>query len=102
MLALIFFLASTAPSLVPRSWLFQEIVSGVSLSIGYELGSALSAGVRKVIRSEPHLETKRIAWRILAVSTVVIGALALFWGAKWQQDVRSHMEWSSSRSSSGR
>ncbi|MGI9643023.1 MAG: alpha/beta hydrolase [Acidimicrobiia bacterium] len=89
--ALVFFLASTTPSLVPRSWLFQGIVSGVSVAIGYGLGSAVSAGIRKVRNDEPSAHAKKNAWRVLLAASIVIGAAALFLGAEWQQDVRSLM-----------
>lgn len=89
---LVFFFMSMTPSLVPRSWLFQAVVMGVSVVIGYGIGSAISAGIRKLRKDEPGRRTKRIAWWILAGSALIVGALGLWWGAEWQQDVRQLME----------
>jgi uncharacterized membrane protein len=90
--ALVLFCLSMTPSLVPRSWLFQGAVSGVSVAIGYGLGSALSAGIRKVLKTEPSPAAKRRAWWILLGSGVVAGGLFLWFGAMWQDDVRALME----------
>lgn len=79
------------PSLVPRTALFQGVVSGVSLVSGYGIGSALSAGIRKVRSGEPSAHLKRIAWWVLLGSTVVVAPLALWWGTEWQQDLRRLM-----------
>ena len=46
--ALVFFCLSMTPSLLPRAAIMQGVVSGVAVAIGYGLGSALSALIRKV------------------------------------------------------
>ena len=51
--ALIFFIVSVSPSLLPRGALFQGILSGISITIGYGLGSAVSAIARKFDPPEP-------------------------------------------------
>src|SRR5262245_36568541 len=35
---LLFWLASTTPTLIPRPWLFQALISGFALAIGYGIG----------------------------------------------------------------
>ena len=50
---LVLFCLSMTPSLVPRLWLFQGTVSGISVAVGYGVGSAASAGVRKLLPREP-------------------------------------------------
>ena len=89
--AVVLFCLSMSPSLVPRSWVFQAAVGGVSAVIGYGLGSAMSSGIRKLIRREPSARTKRIAWWVLAGATLVFGSLAFAWGHEWQQDLRRLM-----------
>jgi uncharacterized membrane protein len=89
--ALVFFCLSMTPSLLPRGVLLQGILSGVTAVIGYGLGSALSAGIRKVIPSEPGRDVKRIAWWVLLGATVVLVPLFLTLGRSWQEDVRKLM-----------
>src|SRR6266550_2318292 len=45
--ALVFFCLSLTPSLLPRGDILQGVLSGVTVVIGYGVGSAVSAGVRK-------------------------------------------------------
>ena len=90
--ALVLFCLSMTPSLVPRAWLFQGAVSGVSVAIGYGVGSAVSAVIRKLVKREPSPVFKRRAWWVLAGSTLVMGALFLYFGWAWQEDVRQLME----------
>jgi len=90
--ALVFFAFSMTPSLVPRSWILQGAVSGVSLAIGYGIGSLASSGIRMIIPREPSTAWKRRAWWILLGSTILLGGLSLYLGAQWQRDVRRLME----------
>jgi len=90
--ALVFFCLSMTPSLLPREVLMQGVVSGVAAAIGYGIGSLLSSGLRKVIRSEPSATFKSRAWWLLAGSALVMGGLWLYFGSAWQEDVRRLME----------
>lgn len=89
--ALIFFCFSMLPSLLPRPWVFQAVVSGVSLAVGYGIGTLISAAIRWSINDEIRLPEKvRFwAWRLLAF----IGPLAaigyFYFGAVWQENVRT-------------
>lgn len=89
--ATLFFAASLAPSLLPRSPLFQGVVSGLSLVAGYACGNAgawLWAFFGLPMASGP---TGRV---LLGVTAGVSGALALtaLWLASgWQNAVRSVM-----------
>ena len=89
--ALGFFCLSLTPSLLPRSPLFQGLVSGASTAIGYGLGSAISAGIRQISRQEPSQRSKRIAWRLLLGGSVLFLGIFAWYGAQWQEDVRSLM-----------
>jgi len=96
--ALVFFCLSLTPSLVPRLWYLQATVSGISLAVGYGVGSAGSAAVRKLVDREPSPTFKRRAWWALLGSTVVVGGLFLVFGAEWQAEVRRLMDMEQLRS----
>jgi uncharacterized membrane protein len=88
---LVLFCLSMTPSLVPRLWLFQGTVSGISVAVGYGLGSAASSGLRKLLPREPTPTVKRNAWWVLLGSTLMMGGLFLYYGSEWQQQVRRAM-----------
>jgi uncharacterized membrane protein len=89
--ALVFFCLSLTPSLLPRTGLLQGAISGITAVIGYGLGSALSALIRKVIPREPEARTKRIAWWTLLGATIVLVPTFLWLGRNWQQRLRDLM-----------
>jgi uncharacterized membrane protein len=86
---LVFWLQSVTPTLIPRSWLTQALVSGVCLAIGYGIGAVaghvISAILSRTRRDRSPLQG-RAAWIVLGVCW----AVALCWGSAlwlgWQQD----------------
>jgi uncharacterized membrane protein len=46
----VYFLISMSPSLLPRTWYYQGIISGLCAALGYAIGVLLSWVVRKVAR----------------------------------------------------
>ncbi|MCB9839835.1 alpha/beta-hydrolase family protein [Candidatus Nomurabacteria bacterium] len=86
--ALIFFLLSLLPSLLPRPWLYQGLISGVSIAIGYGLGVLTSKIVRWFLEGEIPENTKNIAWKILVIAGPILTITFLFLGASWQNQVR--------------
>lgn len=88
-LALLFYWISLTPSLIPRSWVFQGVITGLSAAIGYGLGvlmhwTFVKAGVR--IRWPDR--TRRIAWWVLGGAGVVVVPAAVVFGGHWQAQVR--------------
>ena len=90
--ALVFFCLSLTPSLLPRVALLQGAVAGITMVIGYGLGSAVSSLIRKIIKREPSTDVKRIAWWVLVAATVILVPLFLYLGGRWQDQVRGLME----------
>ncbi|MVU77546.1 hypothetical protein GPX89_09875 [Nocardia sp. ET3-3] len=94
--ALFFFAWSLSPSLLPRDWIFQGIVSGVTSVTGYGVGLLLAFPVRRWVaprfswwRLRRRFElSSEIVVAILAVSTVISTLLA---AADWQRDVDALM-----------
>ncbi|WP_433364565.1 alpha/beta hydrolase [Actinoplanes sp. CA-142083] len=89
--ALLFFCASLTPSLLPRSWYLQGIVSGLTAAIGYGLGATLGALVRLAWRRRFPRAT-RVAWWVLLVVAPLAGLLMLALGTKWQQELRGRLD----------
>jgi uncharacterized membrane protein len=89
-----FLCMSLTPSLLPRTWLIQGLVSGFSATTGYGIGSAAGFVVaepvrrwRRLRRLMPGRRLRRSAWQVLAIIAVpAVGAL-LYQGSRWQRDL---------------
>jgi uncharacterized membrane protein len=89
--AVSFYCSALTPSLLPRSWLLQGVVSGLAAAIGYGIGASLGALVRMVV----HRRYPRAAlWfrRLLWPYAVILGLVFLALGTKWQQELRARLE----------
>ena len=89
--ALVFFLISLTPSLLPRHPLFQGLVGGVAAAIGYGVGSAISAITRRFV-DEPAPRIKRFAWWGLLGASIVLVPLGFALASDSQNTVRTLME----------
>lgn len=88
-LGTLFYCFSLMPSLLPRPWLFQGIVSGISLAIGYGIGTGLSSLIRWLFQRELPASVKESAWRALAIIAPAFALLYLWLGFGWQNEVRA-------------
>lgn len=87
--ALVFFTWSMTPSLLPRVWYLQGVATGISLAMGYAIGTLVAWTVRKCgVEPQWSERTKIIAWRTMAVVAVIAVPLFLILGARWQRIVR--------------
>lgn len=91
LLGTVLFAMSLTPSLVPRPFMLQVVVSGVALAAGYGVG----VGVRWVwdFMELPHLP-ERVGWfvkLVLAIISLGIAVVFLANTAEWQNSVRSLM-----------
>jgi uncharacterized membrane protein len=91
LLGTLFFAFSLSPSLLPRPFLFQGIVSGLSLTAGYALGAA---GLRLWSYLElpvPGERVERIV-KLAATAFCTVVAAAFLWRAsEWQNTLRTMM-----------
>jgi uncharacterized membrane protein len=87
-LALVAFLCSLTPSLLPRSWEVQGIISGIEGAVAHATGVAISwvacrAGVRPL-----RPRTQRRLWYGIGVFAVAAVPTTLWLSARWQADIR--------------
>jgi uncharacterized membrane protein len=87
--ALLFFVWSMTPSLLPRAWFLQGVATGISVAIGYGIGCGAAWAVRRCgVSPSWSARTRRIGWWTLAVVAAVTVPLFLVLGSWWQQIVR--------------
>lgn len=90
--ALVFFCASLTPSLIPRVWSYQALVTGVSLAVGYGVGRAALGLVRMLgFPARPTRERRRRALIALAAASAVAVPAMMIAGARWQDQIRELM-----------
>jgi uncharacterized membrane protein len=88
----LFFAFSLAPSLLPRPFLFQSVVSGFSLTLGYALGSAGRWLWSYLELPVPGGRAKHVVAAIAAVVGIAAVAAFVWWASEWQNSVRRLME----------
>src|SRR5690242_16652198 len=85
---LIFADLSFLPSLLPRGWVLQGIMTAVLFCIGYGLGVLLSHIIRKFEPREPDAQRKRRYQVYTFASLGVSFVLFVMLGTIWQRQVR--------------
>jgi uncharacterized membrane protein len=86
--ALIMFALSMTPSLLPRPWTFQALVSGVAMLIGYGVAALAVWGVGSIWRVPPSPAWARRGWLTLAILAPIVLIAATLAGRSWQNEVR--------------
>src|SRR3954462_13307830 len=79
--------SSFTPSLLPRGWLIQGIIAGITAAIGYGLGVTVAWFVRSVTDRRPSEAVRRRAWQVLAVAGPVLTVVLLVLGQRWQREI---------------
>jgi len=86
---LLAYLLSLTPSLLPRIPLYQSVISGISLAIGYGLGVTASWLYRKLELREPNVQVKKYFWLGLGATSAVLVVFASRLSILWQNDIRT-------------
>lgn len=86
--ATLFFAASLTPSLLPRTWGMQGVLSGLSLAAGYGLGVLARALWRYLELPAPGVRTHRILVLTAAAVSLATAFLFLRQAAEWQNSIR--------------
>lgn len=91
MVAALFFAASVTPSLLPRTYLVQGILSGFAMAIGYSIGVLLVWIYQFFEVREPSGRTQTIA-RYVTSGVVAVWFIGFVWRMTfWQNSIRSLM-----------
>lgn len=90
--ATLFFAGSVTPSLLPRPYFVQGILSGFSLAIGYCVGWLAVAAWLFFELPQPRAKLEFRAKRIASVCTAIVVAFFLWKATNWQNSIRVLME----------
>ncbi|WP_374222857.1 alpha/beta hydrolase [Williamsia sp. CHRR-6] len=97
--AVVFWWLSLTPSLLPRTPLFQGVVSGAAAATGYAVGAFFAWLARYLLSRDTPWRTPRwYVWLGLAVVYVVGSVIMLYWFSRWQNEIRDlmgvpHLRW---------
>ncbi|WP_197029029.1 alpha/beta-hydrolase family protein [Blastococcus sp. URHD0036] len=89
--ALLFGCSALTPSLLPRGWLLQGLVTGITAAMGYGIGVAIAWFVGEVTEGRMSAGFRRRAWQVLAVAGPVLAVVMLVLGARWQRQIHELM-----------
>ena len=87
-IGLLFFVMSLTPSLLPRPWQLQGLVSGIAAAGGYGLGVAAAWAAQRIGIPQPSANARRWAWRALGAVALIVVPIILWLSSSWQQDIR--------------
>jgi uncharacterized membrane protein len=87
--ALTCYCLSLTPSLLPRAWYLQAVMSGITTVIGYGIGALIGWLLRSLIPWSPGPAVRRGGRLALAAAAVVLIPLFGVLGAQWQHEVRA-------------
>jgi uncharacterized membrane protein len=91
-LGTLFFVASLTPTLVPRTYLTQGVLSGACFAVGYGIGAAWRWLWAHLELPEPRERLLIILKIAVATVCAVFAILFLWWAADWQNSIRHLMQ----------
>jgi uncharacterized membrane protein len=91
-LGTLFFAASLTPTLLPRSFLTQGVLSGISLAAGYGIGVCSHWLWACMGLPQPKGRLRRVATLAAASGCAVVAVISLRQAARWQNSIRALMQ----------
>jgi len=89
--ALVLGCSSLTPSLLPRGWVIQGLIAGITAAIGYGVGTTVAWFVAELTESRMSPGFRRRAWQVLAAAGPLLCVVMLWLGAGWQRDIHQLM-----------
>jgi uncharacterized membrane protein len=89
--AVLFGCASLTPSLLPRGWVLQGLITGITAAIGYGAGVTVAWFVAELTESRISRGIRHRAWQVLAAAGGLLCLVMLWFGAGWQRDIHELM-----------
>ena len=86
---LFFLTISLLPSLLPRDAVVQGVISGVSLLVGYGIGTAASSLYRYLRFPEAHRTLRSVLLTLTVGVVLVLAVLAVWKQVGWQNEIRA-------------
>ncbi|NQU21987.1 MAG: alpha/beta-hydrolase family protein [Candidatus Nealsonbacteria bacterium] len=86
------FSASLSPSLLPRHYIVQGLLSGLALAVGYGLGVLVVWLWCYLELRPPGAKIERVVKRLTTVGVALVVLLALWRATVWQNSIRELME----------
>jgi uncharacterized membrane protein len=87
----VFFAASLTPSLLPRPFVLQGVLSGLSFAAGYGLGAAATALWHYLQLPVLPARAARVSWHVATALCLLVVTVSLWQAANWQNSVRRLM-----------
>ena len=91
LLGTLFFAASLTPTLIPRNYVTQGVLSGCSAAAGYGVGFFLRWLWEYLELPEPKSRFLRMSKIVAAIVCAAVGLLFLWRAAEWQNSIRDVM-----------
>jgi len=89
--ALVFGCSSLTPSLLPRGWVLQGLIAGITAAIGYGVGVTVAWFVAELTERRMSAGFRRRAWQVLAAAGALLCVVMLWLGAGWQRQIHELM-----------
>ncbi len=92
MMSALFFAASLSPSLLPRIYMVQGLLSGLALAIGYGVGVSIVLLWQYLELPQPSGRFQRASKWLTNLGVAVISSVFLWRATVWQNSIRALME----------
>jgi len=90
--ATLFFSASLSPSLLPRIYIVQGLLSGLALAVGYGIGVCFVLLWHYLELPQPTTKIQRVAKRFTTICVALNVSVFLWRATIWQNSIRQLME----------